>query len=552
MPASPLAALERIKDRYGTGIGTTKRALLKRLARKRLKSAGQVLRLHEVLCFLRAYPDDARLHAQLLRMLRAFDRRADLRAHRQALENSGIAGTVIRHAYFWPMLRWVAQRWPAQLSIDRDDTVAARRIEATLAVLLTSAEAEWVRERRPQGFDALDRLRPKKTTDAAFFMHLVDALPGDGRTREAFHDAIEPIYALAPGRQTPSRTLAHHAVGPLVTQRTPLRRGRPELRAEIRRPPQRVHTVSTREGETLVELARAAMLTRERDLDAFAYGDPRDVRIVHEPGGLAFALNGVIAERRAPLAAVFGALTLQNGVPIGYIQLDVAGRSAAISFNTFATFRGGEAAQVFGRMLAMAHHVLGVDAFTIDAYQLGEDNDEGIESGAWWFYRKLGFAPRAAAARVLARREAQRIAARRTYRTNETMLRRLAAWHLYFELDPQRPCPLPPLAKIGARVSKTLAAHGAGRSAAIEACIDAALEKTGLRSLAGWHAAERLAWRHWAPIIVSLPGLARWPRAEKRALVEIVRAKAARSEFDYIRRFNAHPRLARLLLGQKA
>ena len=550
MAASPLAALERIKDRAGPGAGPAKRALLTRLERTRLKSAAQVMRLHEALCFLRAYPDDARLRTQVLRMLRAFSRRADLRVHRHQLENSGIAGTTIRHAYFWPMLRWVARRWPAQLSIDRGDTVAARRVEAALAVLLTSAEAEWVRERRPQGFDALDRLRPKKATDAVFFTHLVDALPGDGRTREAFHDAIEPVYALAPGMHTPSRTLAHHAVGPVVYQRSRLRRARPELRAEIRRAPLRVRRVSVREAETLVDLARAAMLTRERDLDAFAYGDPRDLRIVHEPGGLAFALNGVIPERRAPLAAVFGAITLQNGVPIGYIQLDVAGRSAAISFNTFATFRGAEAAQVFGRMLAMAHHVLGANAFTIEPYQLGEDNDEAIGSGAWWFYRKLGFAPRAAAARALARREAQRIAARRGARTSEATLGRLAAWHLYFELDPQRPCPLPPLAKIGERVSKTLAARGIDRATAIQACVDEALAKTGLRSLAGWRTEEKCAWRHWAPLIVSLPGLARWPRADTRALVEVVRAKAAQSEFDYIRRFNAHPRLARALLGQ--
>ncbi|MDX1377010.1 MAG: hypothetical protein R3357_15695, partial [Burkholderiales bacterium] len=247
-------------------------------------------------------------------------------------------------------------------------------------------------------------------------MHLVDALPGDGRTREAFHDAIEPFYALAPGAATPSRTLAHHAVAPVVYQRAPLRRARPDLRAEIRRAPQRVRMTDPREGERLIDLARAAMLTRERDLDAFAYGDARDVRIVHEAGGLAFALNGVIPERRAPVAAVFGALTLQNGVPIGYVQLDVAGRSAAISFNSFATFRGGEAAHVFARMLAMAHHLLGAASFTLEPYQLGADNDEAIESGAWWFYRKLGFAPRAAKALRLARREAARAAARPSYR----------------------------------------------------------------------------------------------------------------------------------------
>ena len=33
----------------------------------------------------------------------------------------------------------------------------------------------------------------------------------------------------------------------------------------------------------------------------------------------------------------------------------------------------------------------GCTSFSIEPYQLGRDNDEGIESGAWWFYRKLGF-----------------------------------------------------------------------------------------------------------------------------------------------------------------
>jgi len=551
MPASPLVALERIKDHYAPGRGVAKRTLLERLARTRLQTAQQVLRLHEALCFLRAYPDDGRVRAQVVRMLAAFARRPDLRRHRAALENSGIAGTVIRHAYFWPMLRWVARRWPRQVTVERADAVAARRIEAVLALLLTSAEAEWVRERRPPGFAALDRLRPQGATDAAFFAHLVDALPGDGRTREAFHDAIEPIYALAPGATTPSRTRAHHATGPVAYQRTPLQRARPDLRAEIRCAPLRVRSVPAREGQQLIDLARAAMLTRERDLDAFAYGDPRALRIVHEPGGLAFALNGVIPERRAPIAALFGALTLQNGVPIGYIQLDIAGRSAAISFNTFPTFRGAEAARVFARMLAMAHHLLGAQSFTIEPYQLGDGNEEAIESGAWWFYRKLGFAPRAARAVRLARRESARAAARAGYRSSATTLRALAQSHLYFELDPKRPRPLPPLAELGERVSRALAARGAERATALDACVEEALARSGRRSLAGFSPAQRQAWRRWAPLIVSLPGLARWSSAEKRALVDVVRAKAGTSELEYIRRFNAHPRLARSLLDQR-
>ena len=38
---------------------------------------------------------------------------------------------------------------------------------------------------------------------------------------------------------------------------------------------------------------------------------------------LAFGLLGMIPERRHPVAALYGGLTLRNGVPIGYVQADI-------------------------------------------------------------------------------------------------------------------------------------------------------------------------------------------------------------------------------------
>ena len=93
--ATALRSLERARDDYGAGAAARKRALLAVLATARLRRAGEVRRLHEALAFLRAYPDDARLLAAVERMLARFDRRADLRAHREALAHGGIdAGKV--------------------------------------------------------------------------------------------------------------------------------------------------------------------------------------------------------------------------------------------------------------------------------------------------------------------------------------------------------------------------------------------------------------------------------------------------------------------------
>lgn len=551
MATRALANLERIKDDYRAGAAAHKLALLRELERARLRTAGQVERLHEALCFLRAYPDDARVAARVERMLRGFARRSDLQRQRARLAGSGIAGTTIRYRFFWPTACWLAHRWPAQFRLDRNDGAAGDNIAGALPLLVTPPEAQWLREREPDGYDALDALRGR-ATDATWLVRGVESMPGDTFTRESFYDGLDPSCELVPGRDTSTRTLDRHAAAPAAFRTAPLRRARPDLRAEIRRAPQAVRVLGPGEGARIVELARGAMITRKRDLDAFAYGDARDVRIVDDGHGLAFALVGVVPERRTLLAAVYGALTLQNGVPIGYSQLDVIAGTAAISFNTFQTFRGGEAAYAFARLLALARHLFGATSYSVEPYQLGAGNKEGIESGAWWFYYKMGFRPRAAPARRIARRELARIQANARHRSSPATLRRLAAWHVFFDLDPARPRGLPPVGPVGAHAAGLIARRGAvDRHAGLDDASRALMRVTGQRSFQGFTRDERVAWRRWSPFLLALPGLSRWRAADRRALARVLRAKGGRRESDFARLFDAHPRLNAALFSAR-
>ncbi|MBE0614397.1 MAG: hypothetical protein IH604_12075 [Burkholderiales bacterium] len=553
MTTRMLGTLERCKDQYDAGSADTKLVLLRRLARADLRSATSVHRLHEVLCFLRAYPDDARVLAQVERMLARFAARTDLKRHRAALADSGIAGTAIRYCFFWSTLRWLARRWPDHLAMDRGDAGVEDKIAAALPLLLTWAEAGTLKQLELPGFAALDRLRARGESDAAFFARRIAAMPGDGLTREAFHDAIEPSYELAPGPDTPARTRAKHAAAPMAYQQAPLRRDRPDLRVELGRRYRGLRTVSTRVGEQLIELARGAMVTRSRDLDAFAYGNARDVRLVDDGGGLAFLLIGIIPERRQLIPGTCGYLVLHNGVPIGYGEAFVIGRAATMTFNIFETFRGGEAAHTFSRTLAMVRHVFGAESFSFDQYQLGKGNDEAIASGAWWFYYKLGFRPLTAAARRIMRKELARMRADPKHRSSAATLRALAESHMLFDLDRKRTPGLPPLAEPGLRVTEALAKMPAGaRERALEECSRNAMRLTGLHSLRGFSAGERLAWLRWSPVVMfALRGVARWSAAERRALARIARAKGGRNEGEYLARFAAHAKLEQALFGMR-
>jgi hypothetical protein len=497
-----------------------------------------VLRLHEALCFARAYPDNERILRGVRVMLDAFGKRPDLRRHAVALADSGITGTSIHYRFFWSTARWLARRHPGLLALDWSDGEFEDRLSAAFSLLLPQVEAEAVKRRALPVRRAILRLKARHETDAAYFIRRIEAIPGGDRVREGTHDAIDVAYELAPSPGGPSRTHAELPGAPSALRTTAPPRGHPDLTRALRTPPRSVRAVSLGEGRRIVDLAREAMVTRARDLDAFAHGDARDVRLIDDGDGLAFALIGVTPERRLFLPAVYGALTLRNRIPIGYVQIDALFGNAEMSYNTFPTFRAGEAGFVFGRLLAATHHVFGVSSFSVEPYQLGHGNVEGLDSGAWWFYALCGFRPRETAVARLAASELARRRRDPRYRSSRATLERLATAHLHWPARAPRGTAVTPIDRIG------LAIASRGQRADAR---ESAMKKLGLASLRGWSRDERIWWERWAPMLDALPGIERWPASDRAAALRVVRAKAARRETDFVKRFEEHPRLGRAI-----
>jgi hypothetical protein len=543
MASQRLRKLAAVFTDYGGEAASQKRALLADLAKARLSTAEEVRSLHDMLCFLRAYPDDAEVLAAVEAMLAGFERRRDLVRHRDALEGSGIAGTSLPFNFFAATAQRLHRRWPSQLMVDWA-SLPDERLARLLPLLALPAERAAFDDPAldPQAW--LERFGGE---GAAFLLRRWGELFADGHARDAFYDELDPLLRLSPGPDTPARTREKHAGLPLAFQTTPLARERPDLAAAIRVPPRSVKNASAREGAALVELAQNCMLPRERDLEVFAYGSVADVRLVDMGGGLVFACIGVLPSRRSLLEAVYGFLMLKNGVPIGYALCSALFGSSEVAYNVFETFRGGESAQVFGRLLAAIHHLFGSDTFAVDPYQLGHGNAEGLRTGAFWFYQKLGFRPRAPEVLRLMNAELRKMAKRR-HRSAPATLEALSSAYVFWQPDRPRSdiIGVLDLPRVATHVSTFLMrTFGADRALAREACEENAARFIGIRpaTLRRWKPAERDAWQSWAPLVASLPKIARWPSADKRALVALIKAKGGARENDYVPLFDAHQRL---------
>ena len=535
-----LAQLETVKRTYGGEASAQKRVCLAVLERRRLQEADEVQRLHEALCFLRAYPDDADLLADVERLLAVFQDRSDLKRFRRALDDTGIAGTRIFYSFYLWTAEWLARRHPGALHLDWPNFKTKAKVLEQLWLLLTYAEGPGLEEVQQDLKTWIEELKGADETDAGFLAKRLHDLDAGPFVREAFYDALDIPMWIEPREGTPSRTHARHAPSKVTYQTKPLDTRRPDLEKTVGLEPLRVRKVDVREGRALVALAREAMVSRGRDLEVFMHGDERDVVLYDWEDGLQFAAIGV-----------YGFVTLKNGVPIGYVLASGLFGSSEIAYNVFDTYRGGEAGHVFGRVLATVHHLLGSDAFTIDPYQLGYGNHEGLQSGAWWFYRKLGFVPVDPAIRKLERAERAAIKKDPRHRTDETTLESLAADTVYYFVGKRREdvMGLLDLGGICRGISRYVAGRfGAERDQAERVCAQEAAALLGVRSFKGWTKDERVAWKRWGVVVMAMQGVGRWSVANRRALVRVIRAKGGRREEAFVRLFNAHRPLRAELL----
>ena len=233
------------------------------------------------------------------------------------------------------------------------------------------------------------------------------------------------------GMRLSGRKCFYHR-GPLIPRREI------DLRKELAEPSPELEKLSPQEGEKALDMARDSSTIRYRELYGFTHGDPKHVYRAELGRGVEIFIMSLRPEKRLPLRSYHAVMIYKNGVAIGYFEgLSLFERMES-GFNLYYTFRDGETAWLYARVLNVMHHFAGVTAFSLDPYQIGFENEEGIQSGAFWFYRKLGFRPTEPEVLKLALKEEEKLRTRKGYRTSAATLRKLARSPMIFELDEKR------------------------------------------------------------------------------------------------------------------
>ena len=520
--------------------------------------AESVISFHDLLLFLRAFPQSRKVAQLADHLLTGFVNRVEgLKASGADLDVfddeqfSGVAGTTISDNFTYDVARWLVERYPQQLSVEWDFGEQDRQMAVTLPRFVPLMADDSLVEADTPFLDWMTNAAGGAGKILPWLLRRVADAPLTSLERTSLYDSLAVNVSWELGNASASRTQARHNVSQLFYHRQPLiRRNQVSLAGELSAPPLPVCKLSRREGEEILNMTRAALTVRYRELYGTTRGDPSHVFQAEAGRGVQIFLWGLPPERRLPLRAYHAGLTLKNGVPINYIEGISLFEWMEVGFNTFYAFRDGETAWIYSKVLHFLHQLTGVTCFSVYPYQIGYENEEAIKSGAFWFYRKLGFRPGRPDLLAITRKEEAKMARNPAHRTAARTLRQLAAGHVFYEFGDSTRGQWDTFStrRIGLAVQRRMAEEFDGDPERLHRETTQTLSEVLQVNLETWSPLEQSAFESFASALSLAPELTQWSVPQKHALADIIRTKLSPDESKYLRLLQQHPALKEIVL----
>ncbi len=546
-----------MKHAYGPGCAEQCEYILESLGRARLTNAEELIRFHDAVLFLRAFPQSprvAKLADALLATMEERIQRLGEQASAEIFDDesvSGIAGTTVTNNWTYELATSLVERHAERITAEWDVEEKYRQMATVLPhVLPLLADDSFVEADTPYR-EWIRSAAHSSGSDIKWLLSNFQTPPLSRLDRTSLYDALGINLRWELKASSASRTLARRPVKKLFCHDAPLlQRKQVSLVDEMASAPLPLRKLNRSEAPKIIAMAQDALAVRYRELQGTTYADPDQAFEADADRGVQLFIWGLNAEWRLPLRAYYCGFTLKNGVPVNYFEAIGLCEWIEVGFNTFYSFREGETAWIYSKVLHLLHQLAGVTCISVYPYQIGKDNEEAIQSGALWFYRKLGFRPGRPDLLALTEREEKRISLDSAYRTSARTLRRLADDHMFFEFGtaPRGSWDTFSTRTLGWAIQKKMSADFSGDASKMRQYATKRLARILKADISQWSELQQQAFENFAITALLVDDLGTWSLAERRALLAIIQAKAGASETHYLKLLQQHERLRSALL----
>ncbi|MBL7725469.1 MAG: hypothetical protein JNK27_15075 [Chitinophagaceae bacterium] len=405
-------------------------AALEECCRRTIKNPVALKEYHEVLLFLCAYPCNAKVKQlaaeELQRLSQIIKKHHDNYRWQYTLAGSGLPFTELRCQYSMELANWLVTEFSGEIQ-PAEAEASPGTVKQIFQVLLPGVEFEksthgelntWNRIRILSGH--YHNVAALKWLLKQFYQKRWPLLIKD-QLYDNLHIYLswklqEGIHNRSFNRWPFEKTYYQTSFKKKVSSHS-----------IIRQPLQKPVVLSGQQKSELVSVVRISLAFYYRETDPFTYADLSAVELFDMGRGLQIALLPMQAQHRLSLESYIGFMAFKNGVPVSYGGGWIFGHHCKIGVNIYPPFRGGESAWIFCQVLRLYYQQYTIHRFVVKPYQFGKGNPEGLKSGAFWFYYKLGFRPVNEKIKIIAANEWKKIKEDRSYRTSLGTLRSLTA-----------------------------------------------------------------------------------------------------------------------------
>jgi hypothetical protein len=540
--SSLLNELRQVVHSQESGKTTEILRLITAIAGSDLRTAKDLSAYRDLLLFLAAYPESEQQSVIVQDELRKLDKLVSeiiqngSEAKAIAFSNSGFDSTYFIGSFSHSMCEWLLRSFP-ECTAFHSYGESAFIPQEILGLSLLPAE-NWLLENPDLPLDSWMKAAFASPQNSSLENVLMSAkfqgLPN--AVRDLLYDSLNLFISFdirghensAAGLRVPKGKLFYHSEA-LIKKPDSATILNSRLPSQLK--------LSHEERNEYLRVARFALLHLSRETDTVTYAKPEGLEVYDLGRGISIALFYLPPERRNALETYAGYMAFKNRIPCAYGGSWIFGNKAKTGLNIFPAFRGGESALLFLQIIRLYKLRFRVRYFEAEPYQIGKDNPEGINSGAFWFYYKHGFRPHQKELRDLAEREYHLISENNKYRSDKKTLRKLANSLMF--LDTKNPCSsltedLPDHLAISKLISAHIAgAHYGGRLKALHFYEREIKASSGIMPSDFRKADEQNAYQSLLPLLYQRHLRKRFTMKDKPDLKRLIKAKAEVSEYNF-------------------
>jgi len=458
---------------------------------------------------------------------------SNLRLHPDLI-SEGLPGATITTQYSLSLLYWLNDLAPHLIQIESIGADEATQQEI-IAQILPQAEREYFESSDEPTVSDWMKKYTQKSNPLHALLDLFAASGLDEKIKTYLFEKLDIFVQLELASPVIPRSLTRGINRPIFLHTEPFIRSA-DVKDLIREPLAPTTQLSAEEIEHLIHHKRFHLAALGRETDPGTYADSRDVQLLDMGRGMHIALYGMDPDHRLPLDAYIGFMAFKNNIPYAYGGAWMMGDNAKIGINIFPPFRGGESAWFFAQLMRAYHQSYGPVAFQAESYQLGKDNPEGLESGAFWFYYRLGFRPQKKELRKLADTEWKKIAANKSYRTSLKTLARLVDDEVALQIEPTGMFSTRMASRSTSVCIRNV--HSGNRSEALEYVRHTFSPKNGFVVPKGMSDTEKSRWENWLLFLLPIQDITSWNDQDKRQILELAGHKIRGKDSDYATNLN--------------